>query len=386
MKVNRTNTAARVTPAGRGAVAVIRVCGGEVQLDAAATALFQPVNRRPWSQQRLSRPIYGRWGRDDLEDVVVCRLSASEFEVQCHSGELAVQKILRDLTTCGIATVTADDQAAASLDICDWELQTALMRAATARTAELLAEQADGLLTATYRQLADLSWKDAARRSALEIIDALLHWSNFGIHLSRPWSVVLTGRPNVGKSSLINALLGYRRAIVADQPGTTRDVVSSLTALDGWPVALTDTAGLRTNTASLEAAGIALAREQLRQADLRVLLIDIGEPPCVDDDLLRAEWPDALVVAHKVDRSNRWGDRVPAGAIGVSSLSGVGLDSLISAIVRRLVRQEPPRGTPLPITDRQVRSLREIASVLQNADEPQFRDATRALLQGEPGA
>ena len=72
-----------------------------------------------------------------------------------------------------------------------------------------------------------------------------LAWEDFGLHLTRPWNVVLAGRPNVGKSSLINALLGYTRSIVFDQPGTTRDVVTAATAIDGWPIELSDTAGLR---------------------------------------------------------------------------------------------------------------------------------------------
>jgi len=212
---------------------------------------------------------------------------------------------------------------------------------------------------------------------------SLLEWSDFGVHLSRPWSVVLTGRPNVGKSSLINALLGYRRAIVADQPGTTRDVVAGVTAFDGWPIELADTAGLRAAQESLEAGGIELARSKLATADLRVLLIDVGEPPQRDDETLLASWPDALVVAHKADLPDRWEGRLPGGAIRVSSRTGAGLAELMAAIIRRIVPREPPPGTPLPVSLRQVSCLRELQSGLEANDEDQYRVAARTLIQGE---
>ncbi len=89
-------------------------------------------------------------------------------------------------------------------------------------------------------------------------LDAVLRWTDLGTHLATPWRVVLAGAPNVGKSSLINALLGYGRAIVFDQPGTTRDVVTADAAIEGWPITLADTAGLHDASDATESAGIAL--------------------------------------------------------------------------------------------------------------------------------
>src|SRR4029453_3197945 len=83
-------------------------------------------------------------------------------------------------------------------------------------------------------------WSDA-----VELLGAVLEFAELGQHLTAPWRVVLAGPPNVGKSSLINALAGYQRTIVSHVPGTTRDVVTTTTAIDGWPVELADTAGLR---------------------------------------------------------------------------------------------------------------------------------------------
>ena len=81
-----------------------------------------------------------------------------------------------------------------------------------------------------------------------------------GRHLLTPFDVVLAGPANVGKSSLINALVGYNRAIVYDAPGTTRDVITAETAIDGWPVTLSDTAGLRDSDDPLEMAGVQTAQ------------------------------------------------------------------------------------------------------------------------------
>jgi tRNA modification GTPase len=89
--------------------------------------------------------------------------------------------------------------------------------------------------------------------------------------------VVIAGPPNVGKSSLINALLGYQRAIVFDQPGTTRDVLTATTAIDGWPVELADTAGIREGDDAIETEGVARALAEIRAADLVVEVWDASQ-------------------------------------------------------------------------------------------------------------
>jgi len=341
-------TAARWTPAGRGAIAAIRVCNAAPGWNETATPLFLAANGNPWATQPLNRPLAGRWGREAPEDVVVCRLSETGFEVQCHGGDVAVRRILQDLAATGIATINVDEQVASLREDIEREVQIALMHAPTWRTANWLLEQVR--LWRDYRLVSS----DAAYQ--------ILERTAFGLHLSKPWSVVLTGRPNVGKSSLINALLGFRRAIVAEQPGTTRDVVTGVTAFDGWPVELADTAGQRTADAALEAAGIELARAKLAAADLRIILLDQSEPPHPDDAALLQAWPDALIVAHKADLSDRWGTRMPAGARRASSLTGGGLDGLMTAIVERLVPREPPSGMLVPVSLRHVEWLRTLKS------------------------
>ncbi|NOX54055.1 MAG: GTP-binding protein [Planctomycetes bacterium] len=205
-------------------------------------------------------------------------------------------------------------------------------------------------------------------------LDDLLRWADFGRHLTEPWSVVLVGRPNVGKSSLINALLGYTRAIVYDQPGTTRDVVSAETAFEGWPLRLSDTAGFRNLTkasgsaAELERAGIRRAQEQLRRADCRLLLIDVSQPATEVDRELLDRWPDAIVVAHKADLPLGWDEPLPQGAVRVSSVTGEGLGELIDRIVTQLIPELPSSETPFPITPRQIDCLRRAEKAAGDGD------------------
>jgi tRNA modification GTPase len=314
-------TAARLTPAGRGAVAVIEVVG---PINVAEWP-FRPANERPWLEQSIDQLLYGRWTE---EDVVACRVNEDRCEIHCHGGDAAVNRIVDDLTRLGHATAAAHS--------IPHELKAALSQALTARTADLLNEQCR-------------LWQCAGELSPTQV-EAMRTWSEFGRHLTQPWKVVLTGRTNVGKSSLINALLGYERAIVTAEPGTTRDVVTAVTAFDGWPVQLSDTAGQRATASDLEAAGIDRARSALRSADLRIVVLDVSELPTDADLVLLDEWPAAIVVANKCDQSDCWGAALPAEALRVSSRTGSGLAELQRELARRLVPEVPPPGTLIPVT------------------------------------
>ena len=369
-------SAAVLTPGGRGAVATIRFAGDCRTIDAAG--VFHAANGRPLAAQTLGRICFGHWGRGSVEEVVVCRRDRTRLEIHCHGGDAAVRRILADLQGAGCTIQSASDQETALGGVFAAECIAALSRAATLRTADLLLEQTSGTLAASFAALQQIAPSD--RSELCRRLDRLLGWSRFGLHLCESWRVVLTGRPNVGKSSLINALLGYRRSIVFDEPGTTRDVLTAETAIDGWPVQLVDTAGLRATDEDLESAGIARARRQLEQADCRVILLDTGQPPVDEDFALLSEWTDPLIVAHKSDLPDRWGRHLPAGALRVSSITGAGVQELCDALIARLIPDLPPPGTPIPFTERQVTLLTHARSAALADDGSTCTASLLALL------
>ncbi len=370
-----------LTPAGRGAVATVRVTGDVCLIDG-PPPLFRAANRHPIAELPIGRVTFGEWGdvpaeevATPWEEVVVCRTEDDVLEIHCHGGKAAAVRIVSDLESrgCRVSSSSAISQTAASEaaasdtgeSLVDRECVAVLSRATTLRTADVLLQQQSGLLRERFEQLRHLSSDDAKRQA-----DALLAWAAFGVHLTEPWRVVLCGPPNVGKSSLINALVGFSRSIVFDQPGTTRDVVTAETAFEGWPVLLSDTAGLREEADELEAEGIERARQQIVNADLRVVLVDVSMPLRDDDRHLVGAWPHAIVVAHKSDLPAVWGDEILPGALHVSSLTGEGVTPLAEEIIRRLVPVVPAPMTPVPVTPRQVRLLREIRQ-LMDAESPE---------------
>lgn len=352
---NSSQTVAVWTPPGRGAVATVRVVG---RIGEHGDELFRAASRCKLSDLPLQRMCFGQWGGEPVEDVVLCRDSDDSFEVHCHGGHAAVQRIVSDLTRAGCEQVDWLKQRSMSQGaVSDFEndVAVALSQATTMRTAAWIFRQT-GRLSVAIDQL-QLRAAAGQRDELTTMLDGILCWSQFGQHLTQPWSVVLAGRPNVGKSSLINALVGYERSIVFDQPGTTRDVVTADTVFDGWPIRLSDTAGQRGSADALESSGIARAREALSVADCPVIVIDVSQPPHPDDFQLLREWPQALIVANKTDLPDRWLEQLPPKAIHVSSLQRTGLSELSNEIVRRLIPEVPPSEAVIPLTERQIQLL-----------------------------
>jgi tRNA modification GTPase len=157
--------------------------------------------------------------------------------------------------------------------------------------------------------------------------------------------VAVAGAPNVGKSSLVNALAGYQRSVVAATPGTTRDVVTTLIAVDGWPVELADTAGLRDQADSLEGQGIRKARETASAADLCLWVLDAAAEPIWLDPKATAR-----LVVNKVDLAPAWDLDRAGDAVRVSARTGAGLAGLCAALARWLVPQSPAAGAAVPFT------------------------------------
>jgi tRNA modification GTPase len=392
--------ASLLTPPGRGAVAVIAAEGPAAY--AAVDVHFRAANRLRLNSQRINRIVFGHWRdaaegvderNDPGEEVIVCRTSESALEVHCHGGIAAAERILAALALHGCRSETWAEwvrtHAASRLDA---EAAEALAGALTRRTAAILIDQRGGALQREIElTLGELSAPGAARlATARDRLASLCDRIPLGQHLTQPWQIAIAGRPNVGKSSLINALVGYERAIVFDQPGTTRDILAADTAIAGWPVRLTDSAGLRTTTDPLEAAGVELARERLEQADVVLWVLDAAVLTSSDlvtpIEAARREMAmelanplrrDPLVVLNKADLV---ASLPSSSVIATCALTGAGLPALLAAIAGRLVPQVPQPGGAVPFTERHAKALIAALSQLDVGDVAGAASALRTML------
>jgi tRNA modification GTPase len=372
-----------LTPPGRGAVATIAVAGS--QATGLVASKFRAAGGRPLDEVPVNRIAFGRWIAADApgEEVVVARRAEDEVEIHCHGGRFAAGAIVESLRAAGAREVSWDQFAArhepGGLEA---DARRALSAARTERTAAILLDQWRGVLRASLEQAVD-RLRSGEVAGAAAILNELERWARVGLHLTEPWRVVLTGRPNVGKSSLINAVLGFERCIVHTAPGTTRDVVTAHTALDGWPVELADTAGWRAGGDEIEAAGLQRAEWQLRQADLIVLVFDLSAPWTDDDQALGAAWPAALILHNKCDLTPFASANRPPG-LRVSAVQAGGVADLVRELARRLVPEPPPTGTAVPFTQPQVQAVRSARAALTAGNAPRALILLEELLGQVP--
>lgn len=333
--------------------------------------------------QERNRVIFGRWGFESGEDVVVCRVNDTEIEIHCHGGMAAVQRILNDLAGMGCRLLEENDVSQSAQSIFEQEWEQALLRTSTEQTAHFLLVQRT-LIPDCVRTLLSQELLALPERR-LGVLEELLANARIGLKLAEPWQVVLTGRPNVGKSSLMNALLGFQRSVVYDQPGTTRDVVTGMTAMDGWPIHLSDTAGLRETEESIEQEGVRRAELARERADLVLHVLDHSEQLSEEDLLMARQMADSLLVVNKGDLAPAWNmASLPRDGLIVSSRNGTGLEELIAGIVSRLISHPPDEKTPLLFTDRQIRCAETARRALTEMNEDGFVDACRNLCEGGP--
>ncbi len=343
----------QLTPSGRGAVATLLV-EGHGSLDAIG-ALFRPKSGQALTATAIDRPLFGRFGAEPGEEVVVRCRGEESLEIHCHGGRAAVARIEDELAQGGGQIVSWQEWTDTHhVDPITAAAHRALAEARTERTAAILLDQYQGALRRAFDEI-EQALGDGDTTRADRLIDTLLGRASLGQHLIRPWKVVLAGRPNVGKSSLINALVGYSRAIVHRTPGTTRDVVTATTAMDGWPVELSDTAGLRTVDQSVERAGVRLARRQLAEADLAILIFDASEAWGESDQSMLDAWPESFVVHNKCDLRCAAGG--PTSGLATSATTGQGIERLVAAISERLVPESPRSDAAIPFTTEQIEQL-----------------------------
>jgi tRNA modification GTPase len=251
------------------------------------------------------------------------------------------------------------NEAEAIRDLVDAQTETALRQATRQMKGEVsnrLAPAEQDLLKIIVRLESSLEFveDDLPAVESKEILASLLRLKSELSRLAATFAagkllrdgitVALVGRPNVGKSSLFNSLLGHKRAIVTEIPGTTRDTLTESVGIDGIPVLLIDTAGIRNSSDEIEAIGVERARRQAAEADILIVVIDGSQPLRKEDEMVLAETADArhVVALNKSDlptfsAAGFDGQVSPSlsrtGRVCVSAQSETGLDTLRAAIL-----------------------------------------------------
>ncbi len=391
---------APATPWGHGALAIVRLSGPgllEVLRGFCAPHAGWPV---PSGRPRRVR-FRDADGVFDDGLLVLGRAPATATgedlaELTCHGNPLIVERLVDAALACGARLADPGEFTRRAwlhgkLDLVAAEGVLQISRARTARGIEIARDALEGRVGAFFGEVraslldavAELEARldhpddelaledDAALVARLDDVaascDAAVATLPAGRALVEGARIALVGAVNAGKSSLFNALLGRSRALVHDTPGTTRDVLEASAVLGPVAVTLLDTAGERETRDPIEAAGLALARELVADADLLVVVLRArasGPDEAEAQILARTADRPRLVVTNGIDRAGV--DPLP-GSLSVSAHTGVGLDALRTAIVAALVGDAPGNSRLVIASARQRDGLREVARCAREA-------------------
>jgi len=367
MTINDT-IAAIATPPGEGGLAVIRVSGPAAL--AVADRCFKPAGAKasPPSASPTHTMHYGHVVRDGrvVDEVLLAVMRAPRtftvedvVEVSCHGGVLAARRVLDALLAAGARLAEPGEFTRRAflngrLDLAQAEAVADLIHARTDLALAAAREQLEGHLSRRIETLRDdlmsmlahieahidFPDEDIAPDTVEQLLErleragrfmeALIRTAEEGRVLRKGIRAAIVGRPNAGKSSLLNALLGEDRAIVTAQPGTTRDTIEETASIRGVPVVFVDTAGLREAQDEVEAEGIRRSRQALERAEVILHVLDGSE-------VMGGQRPDAdpvpakprLWVINKSDLPRRLeGGDFEAASVAVSCLTGAGMETL----------------------------------------------------------
>jgi tRNA modification GTPase len=380
------------TPPGRSGIGVIRLSG--VRSLEIARRLVQDENFEPESHRALLRNLYDNSSGEILDRALLTYFKAPNsftgedvVELSCHGSPVLLRALLDVILTldarlAGPGEFTLRALANGRLNLSQAEAVRDLINAQTKAAVKQASRQLGGELSARLQPIKD-SLLDiiVPLESSLEFVEddlpevsvnqiknklsgliknveELASTFSTGRLLRDGLKVTLIGRPNVGKSSLFNSLLALDRAIVTDLPGTTRDSLSEMISLQGVPVLLTDTAGVRDSADEVETLGVERTRRAIADADLVVVLFD-GSQPLNQEDigvLREIEQSTYLVAFNKSDLASFERNEVevldnrPTFILNVSAKTGAGLDALRAAILEPFTEFDT-NDTGLLITD-----------------------------------
>ena len=422
--------AAIATPHGTGGVAVIRISGSNAI--ARADEIFRPLHGRIPSHMDGYTCAYGHIVREGivLDDCVLTVFRAPHsytgedvVEISCHGGRFLTQKILRTVLCDTVRLAQAGEFTKRAflngkLTLTQAEAVADLIAASGENAAKCARNLREG---ATFRRISGFSdtllellsdlavWADypdedipsvdfsnlEARLATLySEMQGLLFTYDYGRILREGLHTVIAGKPNVGKSTLFNALNGFERSIVTDIAGTTRDVVEEQIRIGGYSLRLSDTAGVHETDEQIEKIGVEKSIAFLRDADLVLAVFDVSRPLSWDDEKLLAQLPmeRTIAVCNKTDLGKQWeiNDYGFSEIVEISAKMLDGMEVLEQAVERFASRFATPAEDGMIANERQRACLQEAISAVQEAlDALQMGlpyDAVTVSLEGAADA
>lgn len=373
MYKNRT-IAAVSTPVGVGGISVIRMSGEDAAVIANRVFKGADLTAVPSHTVHYGH-ITDKDGRVIDEVLVTVMLAPKTFtrenvvEIGCHGGSAVTAAVLRAVISAGAYPAEPGEftkrafmngrmdlsQAEAVIDMINAKNELARRNAVSqlgGRLSEKIKAVRDALINLSARmqvlidypdeELEDITTADieAECRACREKIEKLLKSADSGRLLREGIRTVIAGKPNVGKSSLLNYLMDEDRAIVTDIAGTTRDALEESISIRGIPLLLVDTAGIRDTEDTVERIGVERSKRYLDTADLVLVVLDASAPPDENDmEVLKAsEEKKRIILFNKTDISDtgKYYGAMPEleGAIGISAKTGEGIDELADEIER----------------------------------------------------
>ena len=385
------------TPPGRGGLGVVRISGPEAVHCAQQLTGHLDLQPRHATLVRIT-------GDETFDRAVITwfRAPASYtgddvVEISAHGSPVLLQSIVSRAMRAGARLAepgefTLRAYLSGRIDLVQAEAVNDLVNAVTPLQARAAFDQLEGTLTERIRRIdRELFELSASLEASLDfpeegyhfvapgtVADAigtvassirqLLDGARTGRLIREGAQVVIVGRPNVGKSTLFNALIGAGRAIVTDIPGTTRDLLTERADVHGIPVTFVDTAGIRSDATDLvETEGVSRATRAATVADLVLVVIDGSRDEATGGAAIDQDWsPTRIIVSSKADLPAAPGPSLPHRAIRVSAVTGEGLPALRLAIATAL-GADRPRDAPAVTNMRHVALLERSVAALERA-------------------
>lgn len=398
--------AAVATPRGEGGISIVRISGrGSMSI---LRQVFRPARRlRKYADRKLHLGhVIDQHGAIIDQVLAVFMQGPATYtgedvvEIHTHGGLVVTGQVLRRVLEAGSRMArpgefTERAFASGKIDLMQAEAVIDLIQASAGMAAKQAERHLEGELSGVVRRMrAEVLALLSQLRAAVDFpdeeipelpaevieqaitrlqaqVEQLLSTSFAGRVIREGIRVVIAGRPNVGKSSLLNALVGREKAIVTEFAGTTRDIVEEYVSIEGVPVRLMDTAGLHIASDPVEQIGVERAREAVMLADLVLVVLDRAQPLTEEDRqaLALAQEKQHLIVWNKADLepAGELPPSLPESILEVSAVTGEGLEQLRAEIVSRVLGPESLEDSVLVANARQEEALRQALNALGDA-------------------